>query len=37
MFLRRTTVDYVIVGDAGEKFTYDNMNKAFWYLMNGAE
>jgi HAD superfamily hydrolase (TIGR01458 family) len=32
-----TMIDYVIVGDAGEKFTYDNMNKAFCHLMNGAD
>jgi HAD superfamily hydrolase (TIGR01458 family) len=31
-----TTVDFVIVGDAGERFTYDSMNTAFCHLMNGA-
>jgi len=32
-----TTVDFVIVGDAGERITYDTMNRAFYYLMNGAD
>jgi HAD superfamily hydrolase (TIGR01458 family) len=32
-----TMIDYVIVGDAGDKFTYDNMNRAFCHLMNGAD
>lgn len=30
-------VDVVIVGDAGENFTYDRMNTAFRLLENGAE
>ena len=29
--------DYVIVGDAGETITYDHLNAAFRYLMEGAE
>lgn len=28
--------DAVLVGDAGERFNYDNMNRAFRYLLNGA-
>jgi HAD superfamily hydrolase (TIGR01458 family) len=30
-------VDFVIIGDAGDKITYDSMNAAFRYLMNGAD
>ena len=30
-------VKYVVVGDARNNFTYENMNKAFRYLMDGAE
>ena len=30
-------VDFVVVGDARENFTYENMNKAFRLLFNGAE
>ncbi len=30
-------VKYVVVGDARENFSYKNMNKAFRYLMDGAE
>jgi len=30
-------VDYVIIGDAGDKLTYENLNHAFRYLMEGAE
>ncbi len=30
-------VKYVVVGDARDNFTYENMNKAFRYLMDGAE
>ena len=30
------TPDFVIVGDAGERITYDRMNTAFRLLMNGA-
>jgi HAD superfamily hydrolase (TIGR01458 family) len=30
-------VDAVIVGDAGENFTYDRMNRAFRLLMDGAD
>jgi HAD superfamily hydrolase (TIGR01458 family) len=29
--------DFVIIGDAGDNFTYDNLNTAFRYLMNGAD
>ena len=29
--------DYIIVGDAGEVFTYSNLNTAFRLLMDGAE
>jgi HAD superfamily hydrolase (TIGR01458 family) len=32
-----TKKDYVIVGDAGEMMTYDNLNMAFRHLMDGAE
>ena len=28
--------DYVVVGDAHRNFTYDNLNRAFRYLMDGA-
>ncbi|HNX16736.1 MAG TPA: TIGR01458 family HAD-type hydrolase [Methanoregula sp.] len=31
-----TTVDYVVVGDAGDRVTYASMNHAFRCLMNGA-
>jgi HAD superfamily hydrolase (TIGR01458 family) len=30
-------VDFVIIGDAGDKLTYDNLNTAFRHLMNGAD
>ncbi len=30
-------VNYVVVGDARDNFTYQNMNKAFRYLMKGAD
>ena len=30
-------IDYVIVGDAGDTITYDNLNGAFRHLMEGAE
>jgi HAD superfamily hydrolase (TIGR01458 family) len=30
-------VDFVIIGDAGDEITYDSMNAAFRYLMNGAD
>ncbi len=30
-------IDYVVVGDARENFTYENMNRAFRYLFHGAE
>ena len=30
-------VDFVIIGDAGDKITYDNLNTAFRHLMNGAD
>ena len=29
--------DWVIIGDAGDKITYDSMNTAFRFLMDGAE
>ncbi|MGD0535121.1 MAG: TIGR01458 family HAD-type hydrolase [Methanoregula sp.] len=32
-----TNVDYVIVGDAGDKMTYASMNHAFRCLMEGAD
>ena len=31
------TADFVILGDAGDNFTYDSLNTAFRYLMNGAD
>lgn len=31
------TPDWVIIGDAGDKVTYDSMNTAFRFLMDGAE
>ena len=30
-------VDFVIIGDAGDKLTYDSLNTAFRHLMNGAD
>jgi HAD superfamily hydrolase (TIGR01458 family) len=30
-------VDFVIIGDAGDKITYDSMNTAFRHLMTGAD
>jgi HAD superfamily hydrolase (TIGR01458 family) len=30
-------VDFVIIGDAGDKLTYSSLNTAFRYLMNGAD
>jgi HAD superfamily hydrolase (TIGR01458 family) len=32
-----TMVDFVIIGDAGDKLTYDSLNTAFRHLMNGAD
>ena len=32
-----TNPDWVIIGDAGDKITYDSMNTAFRFLMGGAE
>jgi len=32
-----TIVDFVIIGDAGDRLTYDNLNTAFRHVMNGAE
>lgn len=29
--------DWVIIGDAGDRITYDNLNTAFRFLMGGAE
>lgn len=31
------SVDYVILGDAGDNVTYNNLNTAFRHLMNGAD
>jgi HAD superfamily hydrolase (TIGR01458 family) len=36
-FNASTTADFVIIGDAGDNFTYDHLNTAFRYLMNGAD
>jgi HAD superfamily hydrolase (TIGR01458 family) len=33
----RSKPDCVIIGDAGDKITYDSMNTAFRFLMGGAE
>jgi len=30
-------VDYVVIGDAGEKFTFERLNRAFRLVMDGAE
>ncbi|ACO03393.1 MAG TPA: TIGR01458 family HAD-type hydrolase [Persephonella sp.] len=30
-------VNYVVIGDARENFSYENMNKAFRYIMDGAQ
>jgi len=30
-------IDYVILGDAGDKVTYENLNRAFRHLMQGAD
>ena len=35
--IKREPVEYVVIGDARDNFTYENMNKAFRYLMDGAE
>jgi HAD superfamily hydrolase (TIGR01458 family) len=32
-----TAVDYVIIGDAGDRITYSSMNQAFCCLMEGAD
>jgi HAD superfamily hydrolase (TIGR01458 family) len=32
-----SVVDVVIIGDAGDKITYDSLNTAFRHLMNGAD
>lgn len=32
-----STADYVVIGDAGEKMTYDRLNAAFRAVINGAE
>ena len=32
-----TDVNFVIVGDAGEKFSFENMTRAFRLILNGAE
>ena len=29
--------DHVVIGDAGKDFTFENMNKAFNYLLDGAD
>ena len=31
------TVDFVVIGDAGDRVTYDSMNAAFRHLISGAE
>lgn len=36
-FDNSTHVDFVIIGDAGDKLTYDRLNIAFRHLMNGAD
>ncbi|WP_456383460.1 TIGR01458 family HAD-type hydrolase [Persephonella sp.] len=35
--IKRKPVEYVVVGDARDNFTYSNMNRAFRYLMDGAK
>ena len=30
------TVDFVLIGDAGDKLTYESLNTAFCHLMNGT-
>ena len=35
--IKKEPVEYVVIGDARDNFTYENMNKAFRYLMDGAE
>ncbi|WP_457626824.1 TIGR01458 family HAD-type hydrolase [Persephonella sp.] len=35
--IKREPVEYVVVGDARDNFTYSNMNRAFRYLMDGAK
>ncbi len=35
--IKKEPIDYVVVGDARDNFTYENMNKAFRYLMGGAD
>ena len=35
--IKKQPVDYVVIGDARDNFTYENMNKAFRYLIEGAE
>jgi HAD superfamily hydrolase (TIGR01458 family) len=32
-----STADFVVVGDAGDLFTYDRMNTAFRHLLSGAD
>ncbi len=32
-----TPIDYVILGDAGDKVSYDSLNTAFRHIMNGAD
>jgi HAD superfamily hydrolase (TIGR01458 family) len=32
-----TPIDYVILGDAGDKVCYDSLNTAFRHIMNGAD
>lgn len=31
------TIDFVIVGDAGDRFTYETLNTVFNHIMNGAD
>jgi HAD superfamily hydrolase (TIGR01458 family) len=33
----QVTPDFVVIGDAGDKITYDSLNTAFRFLMDGAE
>jgi len=37
ILINRNPVDYVVVGDAGEKITYETMNQVFRHVMSGAE
>lgn len=37
IYLTEKNPDYVVVGDAAENFSFENMNKAFRLLLGGAE